>query len=255
MEGREIHWNNQLEDLIASEAEACRGYAWIHLQAEALYTKKNNAISIPVIILSTLAGTASVGSSSLFDGETKTSSIAIGLVSILVGILNTIQSYFAFSRKAEAHRISHITYSKLFTTVRVELSLPREERQAPTELLQTLRDNMQRLAETTPSPPQNILDDFNKHFKNEDQSISRPTETNGLKKITVYRDNPLTQNRSISIDVRTPRQLQTGEEGGSHQTASTPSRDQNGIRPQSPGRTSSENQGSLPGQEASAKEV
>jgi len=199
MEERNLHWNAQLEDIIAAEAEACRGYAWIHIQAEMKFSKYHNYISIPVIILSTLAGTASVGSTSLFAGETHISSIAIGMVSILVGILNTIQSYFAFSRKAEAHRISHLTYSKLFTNVRVELSLPRNERQEPEAILKSLRDSMERLAETTPTPPPDILEAFNKHFKDEDKSINRPTETNGLKKIIVFRENPL-------LEIRTPKQ-------------------------------------------------
>ena len=205
MEERDIHWNAQLEDLIAAEAEACRGYAWIHLKAESKYAKLNNYITIPVIVLSTLAGTASVGSSSLFAGDVQSSSIGIGMVSILVGILNTIQSYFAFSRKAEAHRISHLTYSKLFSNIRVELSLPRDERQEPQLVLKSLRDSMERLAETTPTPPQEILDAFNKQFKDEDKSINRPTETNGLKKIVVYRDNPLRQIRTPRVDGNTPR--------------------------------------------------
>ena len=125
------------------------------------------------------------------------------MVSILVGILNTIQSYFGFSRKAEAHRISHLTYSKLFANIRVELSLPRNERQQPEIILKSLRDSMERLAETTPTPPPDILDAFNKHFKDEDKTINRPTETNGLKKIIVFRDNPLLQIRTPIADATT----------------------------------------------------
>ena len=144
-------------------------------------------IAIPVIILSTLAGTASVGSSALFAGETQISSIAIGLVSIGVGILNTISSYFAFARKAESHRIAYLQYSKLFSIIRVEMSLPRNERQPPEILLKQIRDGMERLQETTPSPPPSILREFNSHFKDEDKSISRPVEVNGLQKVYIYR--------------------------------------------------------------------
>lgn len=190
-EDRNIHWSDQLENLIAAEAERCRGYAWIHQKSEGYYSRRNNGIAIPVIILSTLAGTASVGSSTLFAGDTQISSVSIGLVSIIVGILNTIQSYFAFSRKAEAHRIAYLSYSKLFSNVSVELSLPRNERMSPEQVLKTLRDNMERLAETTPTPPACILAEFNRHFKDEDKTISRPVETNGLQKIIIYRDNPL----------------------------------------------------------------
>jgi hypothetical protein len=188
MEDREIHWTAPLESLVASEGERCRGYAWINQKAENYYASRANAIAIPVIVLSTLAGTASVGSTSLFNGQTEISSIVIGLVSITTGILQTISSYFSWARKAESHRIAYLQYGKLFSIVRVEMNLPRKERQDPEQLLKQIRDGMERLAETTPSPPQKILEDFNKHFKDEDKSISRPVEVNGLQKIEVFND-------------------------------------------------------------------
>ena len=198
-EERDIHWSEPLEQLVAQEGEKCRGLAYINQKAEAYYARRANAIAIPVIILSTLAGTASVGSSSLFGNETQISSIVIGLVSIGVGILNTISSYFSFARKAEAHRIAYLQYSKLFSIIRVEMSLPRSERQEAERLLSQIRDGMERLEETTPSPPESILREFNAHFKDEDKSISRPVQTNGLVKIQIYKSpsfeiiNPLVE--------------------------------------------------------------
>jgi len=181
-----IHWSNQLEDIIAAEAERCRGLAWIHQKAEAALSYKNNFIAIPVIILSTLSGTASIGSSALF-GDSPFASVGIGAVSILVGILQTLSSYFQFARKSEAHHIAFLQYSKLFSSVSVELSLPRRERMPPESLLKELREGMIRLAETTPTPPQRIYLDFNRAFKDYDPSINRPLETNGLHKIKIFR--------------------------------------------------------------------
>lgn len=192
-EERDISWSTPLEELVASEGEKCRGLAWINQKSETYYAHRANAIAIPVIVLSTLAGTASVGSSTLFQGDTQISSVVIGLVSIGVGILNTISSYFSWARKAEAHRIAYLQYSKLFSIIRVEMSLPRVERQEAEQLLKQIRDGMERLAETTPSPPPSILEEFNKHFKDEDKTISRPVETNGLQKITIFRSPSLPQ--------------------------------------------------------------
>lgn len=204
-EERDIHWSQPLELLVASEGEKCRGLAWINQKAEVYYSHRANAIAIPVIVLSTLAGTASVGSSSLFQGDTQISSVVIGLVSIGVGILNTISSYFSWSRKAEAHRIAFLQYSKLFSVIRVEMSLPRHERQEADRLLQQIRDGMERLAETTPSPPLSILEEFNKHFKDEDKTISRPVEVNGLQKIFIFR-SPSTsaQLDEVKIEIKNP---------------------------------------------------
>lgn len=202
LEDRNIHWSNQLEDLIAHEGEKCRGLAWIHQRAEQTLSRKNNVIQIPVIVLSTLAGTASVGSSSLFGNEAGISNIVIGFVSIAVGVLNTLGNYFAYARKAEAHHIAYLHYSKLFSWVNVELSLPRQERMQPAEMLKQLRDEMERLAETTPSPPEPILIQFNQKFK-QYTDVARPSETNGLQKIIVYRENPLPSPHSVpSLQLR-----------------------------------------------------
>ena len=207
-------WSDQLESLIGAEAERCRGYAWINQRCEQMYNRKNNWIAIPVIVLSTLSGTASIGSSTLFGDETMASSVSIGLVSIVVGILNTISSFYAFARKAEAHRIAYLNYSKLFSTVAVELALPRQERSGPEEILKNLRATMERLAETTPSAPQSILDEFNSHFKTEDKSIARPIEVNGLQKIVIYK-NPLIKNipSTLETDVRQSSRQHESQEG------------------------------------------
>lgn len=186
MSERSLHWNTGLERIIASEGEKCRGLAWLHQKSESLLSSRNNYISLPVIILSTLAGTASVGSSSLFGSEnTGLSNIVIGLVSIGVGILNTMNSYFNFARRSEAHHIAYIHYSKLFSWIEVELALPREERVSPQEMLKSLRDSMNRLSETVPTIPASIIEYFKHEFKNY-TDVTKPVETNGLSRILIY---------------------------------------------------------------------
>ena len=200
---RDLSWSSALETLIGQEGEKCRGYAFINQKAEAYYSRRANWIAIPVIVLSTLSGTASVGSSSLFAGETQISSIVIGLVSIAVGVMNTISSYYAFARKAESHRIAYLHYNKLFQSVAVELALPRQERMEPELLLKDIRSQMERLAETTPTPPDTILEDFNTRFKDYDKTIARPAETNGLHKIKIYMKEVASAN-DISVEIKNP---------------------------------------------------
>jgi hypothetical protein len=200
-----IEWSSQLEDIIAQEGEKCRGLSWLHTRGEALTSKYNTCVQVPVIILSTLAGTASVGSQTLFGGS-SVSSTAIGLVSIGVGILNTLGSFFAFAKRSEAHRIAHLNYSKLSTRISIELSLPRDERMDAQPFLINIRETMERLAETTPMCPQSILDDFNKHFK-DITNIAVPAETNGLHKIEIFRgkthvDTPTEDDSKSKISIK-----------------------------------------------------
>jgi hypothetical protein len=139
------------------------------------------------------------------------------LVSIGVGILNTISSYFSWARKAESHRIAYLQYSKLFSIIRVEMSLPRSERKQADQLLAQIRDGMERLAETTPSPPPSILDEFNRHFKDEDKTISRPVEVNGLQKVLIFRPPSVpTKLDEVKIEIKNPLHVEHGTEGSSY---------------------------------------
>ena len=180
-----MDWSSQLEDIIAQEGERCSGLAWLHTRAETYTSTYNTYVQVPVIVLSTLAGTASVGSATLF-GTSSASGIVIGLVSIGVGILNTLGGFFNFAKRSESHRIAHLSYSKLASKIAIELALPRSERMKPDLLLTFMRETMERLAETTPNCPQQIIKLFNEKYKDEKQ-IALPSEVNGIHKIEVYR--------------------------------------------------------------------
>lgn len=178
---RKLHWNEQLETLIAEEGEKARGYAWIHSKAEQIYAYYDSLISLPVIILSTLAGACSVGS---FLPESDYTNVAVGGVSILVGILNTIGSRFAFAKRSEGHRVAQLSYSKLFSFLSIELALPRDERMNPTDLIKMLRETTERLAQTSPTLPPKVLKWFHESFEKE--QAAKPPETNGLARIRVF---------------------------------------------------------------------
>jgi hypothetical protein len=206
-EASTIHyeWSSQVEDILAGEGEKCRGLAWIHMRCETEMSKYNTFVQVPVIILSTLAGTASVGSSTLFgSGNSTVSGIAIGLVSISVGILNTLGGFFNFAKRSEAHRIAHLHYSKISSKITIELSLPRNERDSAESLLNYVRDSMERLAETTPLASEQIVKDFNATFQNLKDEISFPPETNGLHKIKIYRSNGAIPTPKFTFDEEAP---------------------------------------------------
>jgi hypothetical protein len=200
-----VEWSAQVEDILAAEGEKCRGLSWIHMRCENEMSRYNTFVQVPVIVLSTLAGTASVGSSTLFGpGNATNSGIAIGLVSIAVGVLNTLGGFFNFAKRSEAHRIAHLHYSKISSKIQIELSLPRLERDSAESLLNYVRESMERLAETTPLASERIILEFNKQFDKLKESIAMPPETNGLHKIVVYRSNGPVPTPKFSFDVDVP---------------------------------------------------
>ena len=177
-----MSWTPALEALLAGEGEKARGYAWLHQRCAERYAFYDSCISIPVIILSTLAGACSVGSSS-FLPESQYTSVAIGGVSIFVGILNTLGSRFAFAKRAEGHRVAYLSYSKLFAFLSIELALPRSERMTPSDIVKWIREETERLAQTAPPVPPAILHDFHEAFQKEE--VAKPPETNGLARVHI----------------------------------------------------------------------
>jgi len=177
-------WNTQLESVLASEAERCLCYSVLHRLSEERYSTLNTYISLPCIVLSTLAGTASVGSETLFGGGPG-ASIGIGIVSISVGILNTLGSFFGWARRSEGHKASSVHYGKLHQFLMIELSLPRDQRMTAPDLLKTVREQIDRLYETSPAVPPVIIAAFKQQY-GEAKEISRPEIANGLDPVNVY---------------------------------------------------------------------
>jgi hypothetical protein len=183
----EVTWNHRLEEYFASTGEKAHCLSILHKQAEAIYDRRKILIDIPVIVGSGVIAFLNAGSSAMFEGEARFSSIALGIGSLFVGVLNTIGSYFQWSKRAEGHRIAAIQYSKLFRFLNVEMSLPRQERMTPKELLKWTKDQYDRLQEISPIIPKELITQFKKEFdKPQYANISRPEEANGLEQIIIY---------------------------------------------------------------------
>ena len=152
-----------------------------------MVAKYDTNIALPVIVLSTLAGTGSIASKSLF-GDSQVASVLIGVISLGVGVMNTVSNYFGFAKRSEAHKISGITYAKIHKFIVIELALPRKERMKAKDMLKIIREQLERLAETSPQIPDIIIAQFNEKFHDQ-KDVSKPEITNGLDPIHVFVEN------------------------------------------------------------------
>lgn len=209
-EPEEISWNPALEALIAKEGERASGLAWLHTECERRYSKLNVFIALPVICLSTINGFVS-GSSSMMFGDPATASMGVGGVSLFTALLSTIGSFFAWAKRTEAHRISAIQYQKIAKFISVEMSLPKKERIRAKDMLKVVREQTERLLETSPAVPESIILKYNTKF-NKIADVAHPEITNGVHKVeinhhtTAQEDTPMvpklteiSQQKSIKI--------------------------------------------------------
>jgi hypothetical protein len=181
-----VGWTPILENYFASTGEKAHCLSWLHKRSEAMFSHRTTFLDLPTIIIGAVNGFLSVGSKQIFPGD-EFASVYIGVVALFVSLLNTINSYFSWSRRAEGHRISALQYSKLYRFLSIEMSLPRNQRMFPAELLKYTKEAYDRLSEISPLVPRTIIEDFQNKFAN-DKDISKPEETNGLEHIVVFRE-------------------------------------------------------------------
>jgi hypothetical protein len=203
---RIIHWNSRLEEYFAQTGEKAHCLSWLHKKSEAYYTNRAIVIDLPVIILGTLNGATSIGSSALF-GDDRFASVGVGIVALITAILTTIGTYFSWSRRSEGHKIASLSYSKLYRFLSIEMSLPRHERMTPNDLLKYVRVEYDRLSEVSPLINPTILNTFNKKFEAL-TDIAKPEEANGLHPINIYADptaTPHPSSSAVNIQMRPPQ--------------------------------------------------
>lgn len=179
-------WTLEQEELLAEWAEKAACYRWLHNKAEKQYRCRNYAFTIPVIILSTLTGTANFAMDSFVPTEQKKMAMGIvGGVNIFAGILSTLQNFLRYAELMEGHRSSGVSWSKFGRNITVELALDERRRKPATDFLKICRAEFDRLIEQSPSIDDKIINLFEHQFK--DNDIIRPEVCNGIKKCKIYK--------------------------------------------------------------------
>jgi hypothetical protein len=170
-------WNTGLEEVLRKEGEEGAAMFYLHNRSSVLATRNNDVINIPSIILQTITGFLSATGGMVPP-------LALGAVSVFTGILSTLLSYYKFSARAEAHRMSAQLYLRIYKKIEIELSLPIEQRMAPIKLLEEVREKLARVGEVAPDVPETVLNEYKKKFH--DGEAKKPIIANGIDKIVVY---------------------------------------------------------------------
>ena len=189
-------WTREQEALLAEWAEKASCYRWLHGRAEKKYRRSNYAYTIPVIIMSTLTGTANFAMDSFVPDEHKQVAMAcVGGVNILAGIISTLQNFLRYAELMESNRTSGISWSKLNRDICVELALDPPRRKPAGDFLNICRAEYDRLIEQSPMIDDSILAVF--HTKFHDTDINKPEMCNGLDKCEIYQ--PSNEEKAATI--------------------------------------------------------
>ena len=185
-EGEKI-WHKQQETILKKWSEIGSSYRFMHDRSYTKYNTQNFRFALPVIIISTITGTANFAQGTFPTSWQPYVPLGIGFLNLSAGLLTTVAQFLRVSELLEGHRAAAIAYSKFSRNISVELSLPREERTTGgTEFVNTCRNELDRLIEQSPNIPLGIIKQFGKRFENTE--FMKPEILN-ITSVQVYRDD------------------------------------------------------------------
>jgi hypothetical protein len=173
-------WSKEQEKLMAEWSDIALSYHWLHDKSGKLFHSKALWINLPVIILTTLGGTANFGVQSIFntDEAKQYASFVIGFISLGAGILTTIGNYLRYAQLEEAHRVASISWGKFQRLLSIELALHPDDRMDASDFLKICRAELDRLIEQSPPIPSDPVIEYNNLVDGENKGYESDNKNN-----------------------------------------------------------------------------
>lgn len=160
-------WSLEHERILVEWADKAMCYRWLHSRSNIMYSSLNTWYTIPVIIISTVTGTANFAQERVPINYQNYFVMVIGAFNILAGIITTIQQFLKITQLNEAHRVASIAWDKFYRNIKIELAKHPDERMNVTQMIKISKEEYDRLMETSPDIPDKIIKKFKMEFKDE----------------------------------------------------------------------------------------
>jgi len=174
----EIHINEENKNILYMLANTAQCYAKLSYKSHKYYDKIQSCLTIPVIFLSTIIGTASFTNISNISTEYYFYlSMIIGFINILISIFTTILRYFKISEYNEMYRVSHIAWDTFVRDILLVLPNITDEDNFKLFFNKKLAE-YSTLMDNTPIFPISIINKFNKYTKRIENEYFKPSQIN-----------------------------------------------------------------------------
>ena len=179
------YWKNEEENIIKQWSDKALCYQWMHSKCRQIFKRKNAWYTIPVIVISTLTGTANFAQERFSDDIKDYVVIGIGTLSIIAGIITTIYNFLQISELNEGHRVATLSWGKYHNNLKTELSRHPLDRIDSKLAIKLYGEEYDRLIEVSPEILEAILKIFNSKFK-KNELLIKPDICNKLQTTNVY---------------------------------------------------------------------
>lgn len=161
----DMEWSKEHENILVEWADKAMCYRWLHSYANRKFSQLSRMFTIPVIIISTVTGTANFAQDRVPIDYVSTFVMCVGALNIIAGIITTIQQFLKVNELNEAHRVSSISWDKFYRNIKMELAKKPEERIPVGQMLKFSKEEYDRLMETSPILQEKVINKFKKTFK------------------------------------------------------------------------------------------
>jgi len=179
------YWKAEEEIIIQQWADKAQCYQWMHNQCREIYKSKNTWYTIPVIIISTITGTANFAQDRFPEEYKQYIIMGIGTLSILAGIITTIHQFLKISELNEGHRVAAGSWGKFHNALKTLALRHPLDRMPPNQAIELYKDEYDRLFELSPEILKNILQKFNNNFR-KNKTLFKPEICNNLDHTVAY---------------------------------------------------------------------
>ena len=184
-------WTQEEELYLHCIQNSCEELSNLYLAEFRKLRNIQAKIKIPVIIIGSFTGITSFGTETFPKFAQKWVSVGVGIITIGIAILNTIESYFKIGENANSAINTSNALQQLREDINKELSLPEPDRQAPG--LTFLRDSYTRYQQILNQAP--ILNEGTVYYINALSAprlnfLIRRTETKFKPKGTTHQPSP-----------------------------------------------------------------
>ena len=156
-------WHTQQELILKRWSEIGSSYRYLHDKSFKKFNTQNMWFALPVIVISTITGTANFAQGSFPNAWKEFVPLGIGFLNLSAGLITTVSQFLRVSELLEGHRAASIAYSKFARNISVELSLPVKERtEDGSVFIANCRAELDRLIEQSPDIPEDIVNAFEK---------------------------------------------------------------------------------------------
>ena len=188
-EDAQNNWDESFEKLLEKYADESAIREQLHRNSFYYYSKWNNYLQLPIIVLSAVSGSMQFLSQSYKEFE-KQIITSTGTLSVLVSLISAISTYLKFGESKKTHENATNMWLNLYHEIRFQLSLRRELRVEANEFVKSVLNKYNHLFEISPIiiNKQSFILKVKKKLKNNNE-FQVPCYLNGMKPTKTYQED------------------------------------------------------------------